>query len=132
MAQRYQREIEEILEKVNEDHPPEGSTKRTASRKKEPLPRKPRRDSPLFGSFNFSPTRLLVGGVVLLFLALVLNGTALAAPAAWLGIGLLVGAYIMFFTKPRRPVERRWRGQSIDDEPEEGPFQRLWRWLTRG
>lgn len=134
MAQRYQREIEEILDKVNEEQPAEGGTKRATGRRREPQPKKPPGNSSIFGSFNFSPARLLVIGVLLLFAALVLNGPApaFAAPAAWLGIGLLVTAYILFFTKPRRTVERRWRGQVIEDQPQEGPLERFWRWLTRG
>lgn len=134
MAQRYQREIEEILEKANESQPNEGGTKRATSRSKEPQPKKPRRASPAFSSFHFSPSRLLVAGVALLFIALILNatGTGFAAVAAWVGIGLLVAAYISFFTRPRRGTERRWRGEIIEDQPEEGPLQRLWRWLTRG
>ncbi|MEX2599706.1 MAG: hypothetical protein WD533_08630 [Dehalococcoidia bacterium] len=133
MAQRYQREIEEILDKVNDGAPEEGGQKRTGSQRKAAQPKRAPRSGPSrFPSLSISPVRLLVIGVVLLFAALVLP-SGIAAPAAWLGIGLLVVAYIMFFTKPRRGTERRWRGQVIDDgSPEESPLQRFWRWLTRG
>ena len=57
--------------------------------------------------------------------------TTFATPIAWVGIVAFIGAYVLYFTKPRRTVERRWRGQSIEDVPEPGPLGRFWRWVSR-
>ena len=131
MAQRYQREIEEILGQTGEEGQdggpdrPSGPSRRVA--------RAPRRR---FGRFiRPTPGRLLLAGIVLLVLAVVLN--ALDAPGVrpffWASAGLFVFAYVAYFTRPRRAVERRWRGQPMDDPPQPaGPLSRLWRWITGG
>ena len=135
MGQRYQREIEEILGKVNEDAPAEGASKRTtsASRERRGRQRDPIGSAPRF-SLHFSPGKLLAIGLGLLVAAwlLSLNGVGFAAPLVWIGIALLIAGYVLVFTRPRRRVERRWRGQSLEDPPEPGGLARIWRWLTRG
>ena len=132
--ERYQREIEEILDKVNEDQPAKGASARPrAPRDVRTTPPKAPRRAPRV-RFQFSPGRLLMTGVALLFLALLFLTIVpiLAAPAAWAGIGLFIVAYVLFFIKPRRTAEKRWRGQSIEDEPDPSPLVRFWRWVTRG
>ena len=134
MAERYRREIEEILENVNESPPAETGAKRGTARRQRsadtpPMPGRQRR-----AGFDYTPGRVAFTGIALLALALVLTlfGVGFTAPLVWIGIGLLILAYVLFFTKPRRTMERRWRGQSIEDPPQPGPLQRLRRWLTRG
>lgn len=129
MSQRYQKEIEEILEQANVEavDGKDGSgrsRKQEQARTKPPSAARQRRNS----SFRITTGKLLLAGVVLLPIALITGADILA----WLGIGLIVTAYVVYFAKPRRPVERRWRGQSIEDEQEPNSLQRLWRWLTRG
>ena len=135
MAQRYQREIEEILGEVNDEGAHEAGSKRTARSRAESRPRPGDRVrmSPSV-RFQFSPGWLLTAGVALLIGALLLTmfGVSFAAPVAWLGVGLFVLAYVLFFARPRRTVDRRWRGQSIEDEPPPGGLGRVWRWITRG
>ena len=135
MGQRYQREIEEILDQVNEDAP-SGSAPAGKGRAPKAWQTRPGQTSGRRGQrrLTFSSGRLMMVGVVLIVSALLLLGVApaLAAPAAWLGIGLLITGYVVYFTKPRRPVERRWRGEIIEDDPEPNGLLRLWRWLTRG
>ena len=136
MSERYQREIEEILGKVNEETSEgESGRPRQAPRgqRRTARPRRPR--GPIL---NFSPGGLFRLGLAFLAAALVVNllnwspaGFGVAAPLAYLGVALLVIAYVSYFTRPRRTIERRWRGQVIDDPPE-GPLSRLWRWITRG
>ena len=131
---RYQREIEEILDQVNEEPPAETGSRRGST------PRRTRSEVRPGGSprsrlaFDFSPGRLFLIGVALLVGSLVLlamrNG--FAAPLAWIGIGLFVVAYIRFFAKPRRTVDRMWRGQSIEDPPSPSAPSRWWRWITGG
>ena len=77
----------------------------------------------------------MLGGIALLlaaFAMLLMGLTTFAAPIAWVGIAAFISAYVLFFTKPRRVVERRWRGQSIEDVPDPGPLARFWRWVSRG
>lgn len=131
MSQRYQKEIEEILEQVNEDAPTSSASGRKlrpweTARAQQTGTRKPK------ASFQITLGKVLLAGVVLLIVSPLLGNLGLMAPAAWLGIILIIGAYVSYFARPRRQVERRWRGQSIEDVPEPSGFSRIWRWLTRG
>ena len=90
-------------------------------------PKQPRMPKARRFSFRLTTGKVLLAGIVLLPVALVTS----IEYFAWLGIGLIVAAYVMYFARPRRPIERRWRGQLIEDEPEPNALQRLWRWLTR-
>ena len=129
MSQRYQKEIEEILEQANVEAS-EGKESSGRSRRQEQSRLKPagtprqRRNA----SFRITTGKLLLAGVILLPLALIFSLDILA----WLGIGLIVAAYVMYFARPRRVGDKRWRGQPIEDDPEQTAFQRFWRWLTRG
>ena len=134
MANRYQREIEEILGQANEDAAGADAEGRGAATPvgRRLRPQTPRR-SP--GSSPYlTPGRLLRAGLAALAASLLLNifGVGIASPLFWIGVALLIVAYVAFFTKPRRTTERRWRGQPLDDPPESGPVSRLWRWITRG
>lgn len=127
MSQRYQKEIEEILEQANvegSDGKDSGRARTQESAKPSPRKRSRQWHKP---DLRLTTGKVLLAGVILLPIALISGVDILA----WLGIGLIVAAYVMYFAKPRRPVERRWRGQLIEDEPEPSAFQRLWRWLTR-
>ena len=125
--QKYRREIEEILERVNENLPAGGGKKARVARRPAvaKAPRAPRGGAGL--SALFTPGRLVVGGVVLLLAALIIGSSI----PFWIGLAAIVAAYFAFFTKPRRPVEKRWRGQSIEDPPADNAVTRLWRWINR-
>lgn len=127
MAQRYQREIEEILGAINEDPPT-----RTDRRKASTVVSQSRETKGRLR--RITPGRLLLAGLALLIAALLMNafGLALASPLAWLGVALSIIAYVAFFTKPRRLVERRWRGQLLDDPPATAGISRFWRWISKG
>ncbi|MCI0778564.1 MAG: hypothetical protein J4N31_02335 [Chloroflexi bacterium] len=128
--QRYEREIEEILGQVNEEAPAAKKSRRGPRRAtSEVRPAGPRLRPP---TLDFSSGRLFLIGAALLVGSLVLTlvGFAFAAPFAWVGIGLFIVAYLRFFTKPRRNVDRMWRGQSIEDPPSPSAPSRLWRWIT--
>ena len=133
MSNRYQREIEEILEQVNEDAPtgrqPKGRASRAQGARATRQPRS--RANPRAA---LTSRRLMLAGIVLIVSSLLFIGLvpSLAGPAVWLGIFLLITGYVVYFTKPRRTVERRWRGEIIEDEPEPNGIERFWRWLTRG
>lgn len=125
---KYRREIEEILERVNEKLP-SGSGRKARVARRPSEPRAPH--GPTGGgaglSTVFTPGRLLVGGVILMLVALVAGSSI----PFWLGLGAIVWAYFIFFTKPRRPIEKRWRGESLEEPPGDNPANRLWRWINR-
>ena len=122
MPQRYEDEIEEILKQVGEVGP--GPVKRRRSF----LSLLGAYISKLLGggTWSITPGRvMLVAGVVLL-LGLLMPSLAPAgiwAPLAWGGLILFIVGYAMFFIRPRK-VEKRWRGQPIDDG-DEGLWERL-------
>ncbi len=124
---RYQREIEEILGRVNDQLPAGGGRKARLARPPSApgTPKPPRGRGSL--SDLFTPGRLLVGGVILLIAALAMGSQI----PFWIGLAAIVFAYFVFFTKPRSHVEKRWRGESIEDPPEPNPISRLWRWVNR-
>ena len=113
MSQRYQKEIEEILKQS-------GGLKRAG-----------RGGGPgtalwqlvwrwisglLRGRSWSEPGRLILIAMSLLLSALVIRAIApgIAGPVAWAGLLLFVLGYAMFFVRPRR-MEKRWRGQPIDE-----------------
>jgi hypothetical protein len=133
VSQRYQKEIEEILENVNEDAPTSSGSGRQLRpwevARAQSLQASGKRPRNL--SLRPSVGKTLLAGVVLLILSPLLGGLGLMAPAAWGGILLIIGAYVVYFMRPRPTVERRWRGQSIEDVPEPNGFSRMWRWINR-
>lgn len=133
MSQRYQKEIEEILGQVTEDVPAgPGSDSGRNLRPWEVARAQSMSTKPPRERFRFTIGKALLAGVILLVISPLLGGFGLMAPAALGGIGLIIGAYVVYFTKPRRRIERRWRGQSIEDAPEPNGLSRVWSWLTRG
>ncbi len=140
MSQRYQREIEEILDQVNAEAPAEKGGRPVRSPADQASPprrsRGGRRGLLSLIPIGISPGRLLLTGIVLLLAAMVLRSAipGIAGPLTWTGVGLFIAAYVIFFTRPRRSIERRWRGRSIEDGPPSGrrnPLERLWRWVNR-
>ena len=110
MSDKYKREIEEILEQAGE------VTGRGLIRKHRPS---------LFRlvwmyvgramggkSWAITPGRVMVAAVVVLLLTPVLR----AGPIVGLvGLLLFIVGYAMFFVRPKNQVEKRWRGQPLDD-----------------
>ena len=48
----------------------------------------------------------------------------------WVGLALLVLGYLLFFISPRNiSIEKRWRGESIEDVPD-SPWGRFKRWIN--
>jgi hypothetical protein len=129
MAQRYQREIEEILDQSGSDAPAgKGAAGKPQRRPADRVSRPSSWRLPI----SISPGRLLFIGVVTLLAGLLLPfPDGLAKSIAWIGVGLFVLSYVLFFARPGRTVERRWRGQSMEDIAPPSPLERFWRWLTR-
>ena len=122
---RYQREIEEILEQVNESPPPSGRPTRVARRSAQRP--QPSRGGGFAPTDAFTSRNLLVAGVVLIIVGYFVGVDFMI----WIGLGCFVAAYIVFFMKPRSPIEKRWRGQSIEDPRPESALSRIWRLLNR-
>ena len=107
MSERYQREIEEILQQAGDL----GSGNRTG-RSGQGLLRLiwlQIAGSVAGKNWSLSPGRIMLIAVVLLLSALVLQVGLLA----WAGLLLFIIGYAMFFVRPPK-VEKRWRGQRID------------------
>ena len=111
MTQKYQREIEEILDQVAGDLPSSSRpvVVKTITRRK----RKPRTIPRL-------PTSKFLGlGIVFLFLSVAMTnfGVPLAEFVGLFGVLLFLAGYVVFFMRPKAGrTEKRWRGQIIDDK----------------
>ena len=141
MPDKFEREIEEILAKLDDELPPDpGATrspislqqkrqqKAKAQRVRKPLP------NPVA---NLSPTTLLFTGAGIMFGGLILSG--IWGPAIWAslaGIVLFIGAFLWSFKKSPRssPGHSRqghyWRDRWIDDTPN-SPSSGVKGWFRR-
>jgi hypothetical protein len=130
MAQRYQREIEEILDQAGGVAPAGNAI--ASKRQDKPADDKAKRSSSWRLPVSLPPGRLLIIGVITLLAGLLLPFPGgIKQFIAWLGVGLFVLSYVLFFAQPSRTVERRWRGQSMEDIAPQSQLERFWRWLTR-
>ena len=133
MSEKYQQEIEEILRNAGEVAPEEkaGETekplddrpkaaRRAATSNKAPVSFTPAKRWP-----TITPGKVLMTGLVVFIVTALLQIWVLI----WVGLALLVVGYLLFFVTPRNvTIEKRWRGESIEDPPE-SPFDRLKRWM---
>jgi hypothetical protein len=129
MREKYQEEIEEILRKAGEAAP--GQTAKNAEGHPEDRPSQPlaSRQAPGPGAHTrkgrpaITPGKLMLAGLVVFLIGIKLW------PLIWVGLALLVGAYLLYFVSPKSVnYEKRWRGRSMEDDP--GSYWgRLKRWL---
>ena len=133
MQDKYQQEIEEILKNAGEVAP-EGFSRETVK----PLEDRPRavrqalessRPAPSFSPKRRWPTvtpgKILMTGLVVFVVTALLQVWVLV----WFGLALLVFGYLLFFITPRNfSMEKRWRGESIEDVPESS-WDRFKRWI---
>lgn len=125
MAERFQQEIEEILEQ-SEALPPPSKPKRSRNR-----------DSS--GSRSISPGRIVVTGIViLLVVALVVSFTPLDVPGMFfVGSALALGVvwYLFVLARADRAANMpHWRGQPVEyDSPPSGTsfWDKLTGWLRK-
>jgi len=126
VADKFEREIEEILAKLDEELPPAPgrqpislAAKRTQKAKAKRV--RTARPNPLAG---LTPTHLLFTGAGVMFLGLLLSG--FWGPAIWLsfaGVVLFIGAFLWSFRRTRRTSAPPrsggtfWRDRYIDDSP---------------
>ncbi len=126
MPSRYEREIEDILEKAGI----EGSD---APRRRQPRRRGFWRLVWLYArqSLSGSPLSITPGRVMLLGVALLLSfllvrpfNAGVAGIVAWAGLIVFIIGYGYALARPRR-TEARWRGKPVDDSRGEGWLSRL-------
>jgi len=128
MPEKYQEEIEEILRGLGEKNRTSASRSSGTPADDAPIvPYQAQPPEPTFKQSSFwhmlSPSKLAVIGLMLLLI-----GAFWVRPMIWVGLGFLVGAYLLFFVKPRSiPMEKLWRGQAIDQE--ETSWDKVRRWL---
>ncbi len=129
MPEKYQDEIEEILRKAGEIPPANSGQVREDDRgastvgasRPDPQPANVYRSRwP-----RLSPGKLLLAGLVIFII-----GALTWEPGIWIGLAVLVVAYLLFFVKPRSiSIEKRWRGQVIEDY--QSPWDRVKGWLKK-
>lgn len=120
MPKKYQQEIEEILRQAGDlgtgdtplRPPKQGFVSQVWSYFKQSISG---------SALSITPGRVMLGAVLILLAALVLNvatpGFGIVGLLAWLGFILFIVGYAMFFIKPK-PVEKRWRGDVIQYDGE--------------
>jgi len=133
MSDKYQKEIEEILKNAGEVAPDEvvgemerplddrpKELRRASSSNNSPVSNAPRGHWP-----SITPGKILLAGLFVFIVTVLLQIWVLI----WVGLALLVVGYLLFFVTPRNTsMEKRWRGESIEDPPE-SPWNRLKRWI---
>jgi len=122
MQDKYQKEIEEILKNAGEVAPDESG--RELEKPLEDRPRAVRQvdqaskpqpyQTPRGRWPSITPGKILMTGLVVFIIAALLQIWVLI----WVGLALLVLGYLLFFITPRNiSIEKRWRGESIEDKP---------------
>ena len=135
MPERYQKEIEEILRGIEEKSPTQtrpGGTERSSSPEvyrqvKCQETRETRSATPRRRWWNsiLSSGKLALAGLLMFGVWMLVQWT----PLIWIGLGLLVAAYLLFFVKPRSPNgEKLWRGRPVE-EKSSSPWEWVKRWL---
>ncbi len=125
--QRYEREIEEILQRLEPRLP---KPRAAAPRRPALGPGRGRSWSLLRLAGGLDPGRVMLWSFGILLLALLLQGgnPGMARPVALLGGILLLAAYVLSFTNTGARREMRWRGRTIDLSRPRSP---LGEWLWR-
>ncbi len=131
MPEKYQDEIEEILRRAGEVSRSEPSKEQEKAPEDKPA-RLRRTSSPSRSSGpatsrrwpSVSPGKLMLAGLIVL-----LVGFFTFWALIWVGLGMLVVAYLLFFVSPRSmsSYEKRWRGRPVEER--RTAWQKLKRWL---
>jgi len=133
MPDKFMREIDEILERVERGGAIEGSkdedgpaTKRRTLQRLLPGPIWRDRFT------SVSPGKVMLAGIALLLLAVVILAFAdlKMFGLLWAGLVLFVIAYGMFFMRPGgAQYQKRWRGHLVEDRRYEPLWHKVKRWL---
>ena len=134
MQDKYEKEIEEILKNAGEVAPEQSRSE--SEKPLEDRPRSARRAaeankpkvtySPSSGRWpTITPGKILITGLVVFIVTALLQIWVLI----WVGLALLVFGYLLFFITPRNiNMEKRWRGESIEETPR-SPWDWVKRWI---
>ena len=129
MPDKYQDEIEEILKRVGEAVP--SDTAKDVERPLEDRPTMLRDSEPVSSSKpgklgrlpSITPGKIMLAGLIVF-----LFGMIFFPPVLWVGLGMLVVAYLMYFVAPRSmSYEKRWRGRVVEER--RTAWQRVKRWI---
>ena len=117
MTNRYEREIEEILEQAGDV-----SGAKKAARGGGGFFRGLRQglnSSSGGGSWQITPARVFMVSIALLLTALLMSSLApgLVPFFGWGGLVLFIIAYALFFARPGKAIEKRWRGRVVEERP---------------
>ena len=134
MQDKYEKEIEEILKNAGEVVPEQSRSE--SEKPLEDRPRAVRRAveankpemtySPSTGRWpTITPGKILITGLVVFIVTALLQIWVLI----WVGLALMVFGYLLFFITPRNiNMEKRWRGESIEETPG-SPWDWIKRWI---
>ena len=153
MPERYQREIEEILQQVGESasvveckqvekssisaQMSHSGVERKQAEKGYMLAQISNLGSSIGNLIYLSSGRLMTIGIVLLLTAMVVSimFPGLLGPLVWLVLILFILVYALFFARPNPKTEKRWRGRAIEPPASTLGGNNLWyrfqRWLKR-
>ncbi len=132
MPEKYQDEIEEILRRSGESAPVKSAGERQQPPEDGPETYSSLRDIKqsnrrLAWWPSISPGKVMLGGLAIFLIGAITPFSLLI----WLGLAILVGAYLLFFVKPgSAPIEKRWRGRSVEEE-DGSNVDKLKKWLRR-
>jgi len=134
MSERYQREIEEILQEVGDST----SIKESVEVKKSSLLDSFAHIGRGIGNHIYlSSGRLMTIGIILLLVAIFVSAMfpGPLGPFVWLGLILFILIYALFFARPNPNLEKRWRGRLVEQQLStwrgDGLRERIRRWLMR-
>lgn len=113
MADQLQREIEEILDKLDEFIPEQKPTGRMRKQWRERLSSLGSRLGSLLS--HVSMGHLMIASLVLIFIAFAFRSSAIGQYSMIAGLTLLgLSIVVSFFANRRAKTEKRWRGEVVD------------------
>ena len=118
MPSRYQREIEDILERAGEEEPKQRPRRAPDRRSFRQLVGLYVKQSLSGNLLSISPGRIMLLGFVLLLSFLLVRpfSAGVAGMLAWAGLIIFIIGYGMVLVRPPK-IEKRWRGQSVEMKP---------------
>lgn len=112
--EQYESEIEEILRQADLEAPTPIRPRKSSFSS---LLMQYARQSLEGKAWSITPGRIVLVAVSLLLVAAITRMVmpSVFGPLAWAGLLLFIIGYGMFFVKPPKGPEQRWRGQPLDD-----------------
>mgnify|MGYP001178539062 CR=1 FL=1 len=125
MPNRYENEIEDLLGQINNFDIPSAKNNKAKPRREN----SPNLTRPLWNFFK-TKSALKIGIALLVIAALLeITGQNLSGIFAIGGGAFLIISYVLFFLKPPQSIEKKWRGQVIEEVDNQSFLIKLNRWL---